>query len=129
LELDLRQKREREREKGGVVIEDPPPVARGWLDLSSIGCWVDHDHPQWPDLSLSLSLSLFSSFFLSEKVIEGGQWVAASGLDPLFGCLIGCFILILCFCIFVKILMCYLVIGGKKTHSFYNYRIAAPFYV
>jgi hypothetical protein len=104
------------------VIEDPPLVARWWPDLSPLGCWVDHNHPQWPDLSLSL-------FFCRKKVTGGGQWVAASGLDPLFGCLIGCFILILSFCIFVKMLMCHLVTGGKKTHSFYNDRIAAPLYV
>jgi hypothetical protein len=34
---------------------------------------------------------------------------------PLFGCLIGCFVLILGFCIFLEMLRCQLVSDGQKT--------------
>jgi hypothetical protein len=50
--------------------------------------------------------------------------VAASG--TWFDCLIGCFVLILSFCIFLELLMCHLVIGGQKAHDLCNDCITAP---
>ena len=48
-----------------------------------------------------------------------GSGVWASG--PLFGCLIWCFVLILCLCVFFEILKCQLVNSEQKTFNFcYN---------
>jgi hypothetical protein len=75
-------------------------------------------------------------FFVRQNVTGGGQWVAALAvgggiwrrLGWIFIWMVGCFIFILSFCIFVKMLMCHLVIGGQKTHCFCNDRIAAPLF-
>jgi hypothetical protein len=43
--------------------------------------------------------------------VGGGVWAGGH----LFGCLIGCFVPILNFCIFLEMLRCQLVSGGLKT--------------
>jgi hypothetical protein len=85
---------------------------------------VDHGHPQW------LSLSLFFFFFL----FAGCEWWVAAGGgiwagSPLFGCLIGCFVLILNLCVFLEMMRCQVMSGGQKITHLCNYRITAALYV
>jgi hypothetical protein len=77
-ELDFRRKRER----GGVVISDPPPAAWGWPDLSPPGSWGGSRPP------LVAGSPFFFPFFLfTGNVTGGGRWVvelvvtAASGQE------------------------------------------------
>jgi hypothetical protein len=43
----------------------------------------------------------------------GGIWAGS----PLFGCLIGCFVLILNLCVFLEMMRCQVMSGGQKiTH-------------
>jgi hypothetical protein len=85
------------------------------LGHSQTQSWVCRD----PQLSLSVTQSLGQ---LSSPVsaITGGL---------LFGYLIGCFVLILSFYIFLKMLRCQLVSGGQKTHHLCHDRIVAALLV
>jgi hypothetical protein len=74
----------------------PEKVTQSWVttrpnhghgrEIRPLG--VDRGHPQWLDLSLFLSSSSSTSFFFfflfAGKVIEGGQWVVASGQMDLY---------------------------------------------
>jgi hypothetical protein len=52
-------------------------------------------------------------------VVGGGIWAGS----PLFGCLIVCFVYILCLCVFLKILRCQLMSSGQNTSNFCHNRI------
>jgi hypothetical protein len=72
------------------------------------------------------------SFFVRRKSGRRGLWVAALAVSggrvwamSFIWLLIGCFIFILSFCIFVKIMRCQLVIGGQKSLLLRHDRMAA----
>jgi hypothetical protein len=93
------------------------PRPLGWIVATPKPLGVDRNHPQWPDLSLLL---FFRRKSHRRWVVGGSIWAGG----PLFGCLIGCFVLILGLCIFLKMLRCQLVSGGQKTPPLCNDRIA-----
>jgi hypothetical protein len=65
-------------------------------------------------------------FFLAMMMIgEGGLLAAAFSIFFWFCVLFWCFVFTSSFCIFFKMPMCHVVIGGQKTHIFCHTRIAA----
>jgi hypothetical protein len=72
------------------------------------------------------------SFFVRRKSGRRGLWVAALAVSggrvwamSFIWLLIGCFIFILSFCIFIKIMRCQLGIGGQKSLLLRHDRMAA----
>ena len=97
-----------------MATETKMAIGGGWISLPLV-VRVDHCHPQWLDL-----LFFFFSL-LPEKLSEvSGVWAGSL----LFGCLIGCFVLILSLCIFLEMMRCQLVSGGQKILPLCNDCIA-----
>ena len=92
-------------------------------------CWVYRESMTlslWPTARFGRDPVVGSLFFLfTEKVVEGRQWVAASG--RVF-CLIRCFVFILNLCIFLEMLRCQLMNGGQKTPPLCHDHIVAALY-
>jgi hypothetical protein len=60
---------------------------------------------------------------------EGGLLAAAFSIFFWFCVLFWCFVFTSSLCIFLKMMMCHVVIGGQKTHVFCHIRIAAALYL
>ena len=115
-------RREREREKWRQRRKRPLGVAGSlspWL-LAWIAATPSGSRPPL----VAGSLFLFFVFVRQKSrwrwAVGGSFW--AGGL--LFGCFIGCFVLILSLCIFLEMLRCQLVSGRQKTLPLCNDCIA-----
>jgi hypothetical protein len=70
-----------ERERGGVVISDPPPAAWGWPDLSPPGSWGGSR----PPLVAGSPFFFFPFFLFAGNVTGGGRWVAVLAVTAASG--------------------------------------------